>query len=35
MKMSGRRAITYLGIGAFFRECGVLVAVFGILDPDR
>ncbi len=30
--MTRRLAITYRGIGEFFREGGVLVAVFGILD---
>ena len=30
--MTKRRAVTYRGLGEFFREAGVLVAVFGILD---
>jgi hypothetical protein len=30
--MKKRLAITYRGIAEFFREGGVLVAVFGILD---
>ena len=32
MRMTRRRAVTYRGIGEFFREGGILVAVFGILD---
>jgi hypothetical protein len=32
MKMTRRLAVTYRGIGEFFREGGILVAVFGILD---
>jgi hypothetical protein len=32
MRMTRRLAITYLGIGEFLREAGVLVVVFGILD---
>jgi hypothetical protein len=32
MKMTRRRAVTYRVIGEFFRECGALVAVFGVLD---
>jgi hypothetical protein len=30
--MTRRRAATYRGIGEFLRECGALVAVFGVLD---
>ena len=32
MKMTKKLAVTYRGIGEFFREAGVLVVVFGILD---
>jgi hypothetical protein len=32
VRMTRRRAVTYRGIGEFFREGGVLVTVFGILD---